>query len=191
MDSGRERDEWHMAQVALGKREHLEPLVRRYASRLLTFIQRLLGDRHRSEEVFQEVFLAVWRKRRQYKFPRTFRAWLYAIAVNRCRVEFRRAGAVGTVSLQGQGTNIEPAGPQRNPSDTAVAVETAALVTRAVARLPERQREVVVLRVWEGLSYADIAAVLRRSEGTVRSHMHHALAGLREYLEPRMRNEEI
>lgn len=190
MDSGRERDEWHMAQVALGKREHLEPLVRRYASRLLTLIQRMLGDRHRSEEVFQEVFLAVWRKRRQYKFPRMFRSWLYAIAVNRCRAEYRRSGAVGTMSLHAHERCIDPAGPERNPSETAVAVETATLVTRAVTRLPERQREVVVLRIWEGLSYADIAAVLRRSEGTVRSHMHHALAGLRAYLEPRMREEE-
>lgn len=72
MNPKQERDEWLMAQLALGKRDHLEPLIRRYANPLLTFIQRMIGDRHRSEELFQEVFLAVWVKRRQYQFPRPF-----------------------------------------------------------------------------------------------------------------------
>ena len=70
------------------------PLIRRHASRLLTYIQRMIGDRHRSEELFQEVFLAVWSKRRQYKFPRPFRAWLFGIATNQCRSEFRKARPV-------------------------------------------------------------------------------------------------
>ena len=74
MDPRQERDEWLMAQVALGKRDHLEPLVRRYASALLTFIRRMVGDAHRSEELSQEVFLAIWKKRRQYEFPRPFRS---------------------------------------------------------------------------------------------------------------------
>ena len=190
MDASSERDEWHMAQVALGKREHLEPLVRRYASRLLTFIQRMIGNRHRSEELFQEVFLAVWQKRRQYKFPRSFKSWLYAIAVNRCRATFRRATIPAIVSLSNEETSWDPPAPDPPPSETVIATETVALVVKAVMRLPRRQREVVVLRVWEGLSYAEIAKVIHRSEATVRSHMHHALTGLREYLEPRLRNQE-
>src|SRR5262245_52272206 len=90
MKTGNEPDEWLMGQVALGRREHLEPLVRRFASPLLTFIQRMVGDRHRAEELFQEVFLAVWVKRAQYRFPRSFRAWLFAIAANRCREDYRK-----------------------------------------------------------------------------------------------------
>src|SRR6266851_1783579 len=89
MDQGPDHEEWLMAQVARGKREALEPLIRRYASPLLTFIQQMIRDRHRSEELFQEVFLAVWVKRRQYAFPRPFKAWLYAIAVNKCRASLR------------------------------------------------------------------------------------------------------
>src|SRR6185295_1745929 len=80
-----DRDERLMEQVAQGKRECLEPLVRRHANALLTFIQRMVGDRHRSEELFQEVFLAVWRKRAQYQSPRPFKAWLFGIALNKCR----------------------------------------------------------------------------------------------------------
>src|SRR5438270_11994312 len=89
MHPRKDTDEWLMAQVAAGRRDHLEPLVRRYASPLLTFIRRMVGDPHRSEELFQEVFLAVWSKRQQYQFPRSFKNWLYTIALNRCRQDFR------------------------------------------------------------------------------------------------------
>ena len=181
MNPRSERDEWLMGQVALGKRDHLEPLVRRYAGPLLTFIRRMVGDAHRSEELFQEVFLAVWSKRRQYEFPRPFKAWLYAIALNKCRAHFRmRYGP-----LDGLDDEPPPA-PDPSPTDTAIATETATLVAAAVAQLPPQQRAVVVLRVWDGLSYAEIAEAVGRTEATVRSHMHHGLTALRKYLEPRL-----
>jgi RNA polymerase sigma-70 factor (ECF subfamily) len=179
MDPGDDRDEWLMAQVQHGRTEPLELLLRRHATPLLTFLHRMTGDRHRAEELFQEVFLAVWTKRHRYEFPRPFRPWLYAIALNKCRAAFRLR-ALPTISL------AEDAVPGATPADTLVATETAALVGSAVTRLPARQRAVVVLRIWEGLSYARIADVVGCTEATVRSHMHHGLAALRKYLEPRL-----
>jgi len=171
MNPGHVQDEWLMVQVANGKREHLEPLLRRYAGPLSTFIDRMIGDRHRSEELFQEVFLAVWIKRRQYQFPRPFKAWLYAIALNNCRAEFR--ARAGPTALPLDDSSIAaPLAPEPSPADTAIATETAALVSTAVTRLPAQQRAVVVLRVWDGLSYAQIAEIVGRTEATVRSHMH-------------------
>jgi RNA polymerase sigma-70 factor (ECF subfamily) len=184
MQHKQERDEWLMAQVALDKRDHLEPLVRRYANPLLTFIARMVGDRHRAEELFQEVFLAVWVKRAQYQFPRPFKAWLYAIAVNKCRAAFR--GRAPALFLE-DGPPAPPAAADPSPEDAVIATETAALVAAAVTRLPAQQRAVVALRIWDGMAYADIAAVVGRSEATVRSHMHHGLAALRKHLEPRLR----
>jgi RNA polymerase sigma-70 factor, ECF subfamily len=181
-----ERDEWLMAQVALGKRDYLEPLIRRYASPLLTFIQQMVRDRHRSEELFQEVFLAVWTKRRQYQFPRTFKSWLYAIAVNKCRAAFRVRSLPGSLSLSDNSAEV-PITAEPSPADTVTATETAALVSAAVLQLPPPQRTVVVLRIWDGLSYAEIADAVGRTEGTVRSHMHHGLVSLRKYLEPRLK----
>jgi RNA polymerase sigma-70 factor (ECF subfamily) len=175
-----EADEWLMAQVACGRREYLEPLVRRHGTPLLSFLARLAGDRHRGEELFQEVFLAVWVKRDQYAFPRPFKPWLYAIAVNKCRASFR--GPPSPLPL-GPDADAPPAG-DPTPPETAIAAESAEQVTAAVARLPAQQRAVVHLRVWEGLSYGEIAAALGRTEATVRSHMHHALAGIRSILAP-------
>ena len=176
-----------MAQVALGKRDHLEPLVRRYAGPLLTFIRRMIGDSHRSEELFQEVFLAVWSKRKQYEFPRPFKAWLYAIALNKCRAEFRiQYGPFAGLNDDPHVELTPRRSPEPSPADTVIATETATLVTAAVAQLPPQQRAVVVLRVWDGLSYAEIAEAVGRTEATVRSHMHHGLTALRKYLEPRL-----
>lgn len=178
-----ERDEWLMAQVALGKRDYLEPLIRRFASPLLTFIQRMVGDPHKSEDIFQEVFLAVWAKRQQYQFPRPFKAWLYAIAANQCHASARRRPWAGSLAEEDTAVSAGP-----SPSDTVIATETAALVSAAVAQLPTQQRAVVALRVWNGLSYAEIAETLERTEATVRSHMHHGLVAMRKYLEPRMQS---
>jgi RNA polymerase sigma-70 factor (ECF subfamily) len=186
MNAGDERDEWLMAQLALGKREHLEPLVRRYANPLFTFIRRMIGDHHCSEEVFQDVLLAVWSKRHQYEFPRSFKSWLFGIALNKCRAQYRSRGSPCDVSLVHRPPWF-PSSPDHSPVDVAIATETAEVVTAAVARLPEQQRATVILRIWNGLSYAEIAETLGRSEATVRSNMHHALAALRKHLEPIMR----
>ncbi len=185
MNHAKESDEWLMDQVARGKRECLTPLVRRYASPLLTFIQRMVGDRHRSEELFQEVFLSVWIKRQTYRFPRIFRCWLFAIAANRCRAAFRRATPGDVMPLDEQSAAV-PAAAGPSPVEAAVAIETAELVAAAVAQLPPGQRMVVVLRNWNGLSYSEIAEITGTNIGTVRSNMHHALKGIRRYLEPRL-----
>jgi RNA polymerase sigma-70 factor (ECF subfamily) len=184
MNVREERDEFLMAQVAQGKQDSLEPLIRRYANPLLTFIRRMVGDLHRSEELFQEVFLAVWVNRRQYAFPRPFKAWLYAIALNKCRATFR-AATLATAGLV-EDSPAMPAAKEGSPAENAIATETAAIVSTAVAHLPPQQRAVVVLRIWDGLSYAQIAEVVGRTEATVRSHMHHGLAAMRKYLEPRL-----
>ena len=171
-------DEETMARVAAGRSDLLEQLVRRHSVRLLTFICRLVGDRHHGEELFQDVFVAVWTKRGQYQYPRPFRPWLYAIALNKCRESLRRRHSANVSFCE-----TEPSSPDATPPEEAMADERAALLLRAVNRLPPQQRAVVMLRVWDEMSYAEIAEVAGCTEGTVRSHMHLALATLRKELE--------
>src|SRR5262249_52870500 len=141
--------------------------IRRYANPLLTFIQRMVGDRHRSEELFQEVFFLVWSKRQQYEYPRKFRPWLFAIAANKCH-EVCRLRVVPAVSLDLALAPDQTA--DASPEHRAIATETAGLVASAVMQLPPLQRAVVVLRVWQNLSYREIAQIVGRTEPTVRSH---------------------
>jgi RNA polymerase sigma-70 factor (ECF subfamily) len=184
MESARESDEQLMQQVSRGDRPPLSILLRRHANSLLTFLQRMCGNHHRSEELFQETFLAVWTGRERYRYPRPFRAWLFGIALNKCRAELRDRWP-GLVSLDGGAGLIASSGPA--PVEAAIATETAALVQKAVLRLPPRQRSVVVLRIWNNLPYAEIAAALGQREATVRTSMFHALATMRKYLEPQLR----
>jgi RNA polymerase sigma-70 factor (ECF subfamily) len=177
-------DEWLMSKVARGRHEALEPLIRRYANPLLTFIRRMVGDHHRSEDLFQDVFVAVWTRRKKYDAGRAFKPWLYAIALNTCRAEFRRRGAIVAMDDLDElvsRDNLDP------PAEIALATEQATLVAAAMKQLPFKQRAVVALRVWSGLSYGEIADALGRDVGTIRSNMHHGLAALRTFLEPRMR----
>jgi RNA polymerase sigma-70 factor (ECF subfamily) len=177
MHAHAERDEWLMAQAALGQRESLEVLVRRYAQPLVSFLTRMVRDRHRGEELFQEVFLAVWRKRKQYQFPRPFKPWLYAIAVNKGRAAFRAARPELPLEVV-----APPVAGGGSPVDVAIASETAARVAQTIGCLPPQQRAVVALRVWDGLAYPEIAEVVGCTEATVRSHMSHGLRAVREAL---------
>jgi len=177
-------DEALMAAVVGGDRRAMETLLRRYGGPLLTFIRRMVGDHHRAEELFQDVFLRVWTKRRQFRTGQPFRPWLYTIARNCCRADYRRMRKRQAAALQGEAAASAAPGP--SPADALLMSESAGLVAAAVAQLPERQREVVVLRVWIGLSYAEIAQAVCRTEATVRSHMHHALAGLRKLLDAKL-----
>jgi RNA polymerase sigma-70 factor (ECF subfamily) len=184
MSCDRAKDEELMLRVAEGNREAMGPLLRRYASSLLTFIRRMTGNWHRAEELFQEAFLAVWQNRRRYEYPRPFRPWLFGIAANKCRADLRKAPCMPEPLADWLDP---PAAREPSPVEAAISTETATMVTRAVATLPPKQRAVLVLRVWNGMEYAEIAQTLDRSEATIRSQMFHALAGLRRYLEPRMR----
>lgn len=177
-----------MRLVQAGSRYSLSQLMRRYANPLLTFLQRMTGDYHLSEELFQETFLAVWVSRDKYQFPRPFQYWLFGIASNQCKTRLRD-------KLRGRRAldhfrDFQSSTDSHSPLESAVATETANLVEQAVLQLPDQQREVVVLRVWNGLSYQSIAGILNRTEGTVRSHMHHALNSMRTFLEPRLQDPD-
>jgi RNA polymerase sigma-70 factor (ECF subfamily) len=185
MTANEDRDEWLMAQVKVGRRDSLERLVRRHATPLLTFMHRMTGDPHRSEDLVQDTFLGVWKKRHQYEFPRLFRPWLYAIAMNRCRASFRvKSPAVVPLDLDAVPTARAM---EASPVEAAINSETAVMVASAITQLAPLQRAVVVLRIWDGLSYAEIGEVLDRTETNVRVTMHHGLNALRKYLEPRLK----
>jgi RNA polymerase sigma-70 factor (ECF subfamily) len=182
MIADEDRDEYLMARVQHGQPELLERILRRHATPLLTFLERMTGNLHQSEELFQEVFLLVWRKRHQYRYPMPFKPWLYAIAVNKCREVFRNRGR----REEPLGEEAAMPAADASPAECAIASETAEMISRAITALPEKQRAVVVLRVWQGLGYDRIAEILHTSEPTARSHMHHGLAALRESLAPRL-----
>ena len=173
-------DERIMARVRQGDREALEMLVRRYATQLLTFLHRMMADRSEAEDVFQEVWIAIWLKRRSFDTTRRFRPWMYRIAANRCS-DFRRRRRP---HLSSAACGLAEVLNTCDADDSLMRHETLQAVEDAIRGLPPAQREVVTLRVYASLTYGEIADVLETSETTARSHMSLALKSLRQRLQP-------
>lgn len=178
-----ESDEHLMQKVSEGAHAAYSCLLRRHADSVLTFLHRMTGDHHWSEELFQEVFLAVWIKRKTYKPALSFRSWLFGIAMNKCRHQWRTRRNSRVIADTDQTETA--AGNAPEPSQRAIASEDARQIEQAVLRLPQQQRIVVVLRIWNGLSFQEIADVTSSNVSTARSNMFHALTTLRKWFEHR------
>ena len=163
-------DELLMEQVRVGDRGPIGVLVTRWGEPLLTYLVRMLGDQQQAERLFQEVFLALWTHRRGYQYPRPFRHWLFEIASKKCLYELRK--------VRQRSTDREGAAPEPSP---AAPLEPLALAARALTRLPTRERTVLVLRLYLGFSYAEIAHITGRHETLVRMQMNEALTWVRRY----------
>ncbi len=160
-----------------------EALYTRYRIRLYNFIRRFIGDQSSAEDIFQETFLRVYRERHRYTPGTALSTWLYTIARNLClhEIEKRSHRQSGSAHLS-DGAAV-PASPTDNPLSRLEALDTAAQVARAVALLPPAEREVLILTRYECLPYAQIAAIVGKSEGAVRVALSRALTALRDHLQ--------
>lgn len=139
----------------------------------------LLRNRTDAEDAVQEAFLRAWRFRAAVPSGEGVQPWLYRVVVNACLSKLRRDGRyrATVVSMGDDGTTTDRPGPAQAESDPeGRAVDGAAheLVLDALAGLPEHLRVVVVLRYYGALSEREIATVIHRRPGTVKSRMHEA-----------------
>jgi RNA polymerase sigma-70 factor (ECF subfamily) len=159
-----------------GDTDAFERLVDRHQRAILHLCQRLVGPTD-AADLFQEIFLQCWRSLAQLRAPEAFRAWLLRIAVRRARR--RRARQLREPqAVDHPDQFIAP--PQR---DLAELTEDVARLRMALALLPDRQREVVVLRHDHGLTFAEIAAALEIREDAARANHYQGLKRLRRELQ--------
>jgi len=165
-------DEELMSQVRSGVGEMLGLLFERYQTPLFNFYLKLTGDRAASEDLVQEVFFRILKYRQSYRVETPFRAWMYQIARNARLDHLRRRKPE---------TSWEPEmSPSVTPTDTAQQAQEAVLLHRALMRMPEEKREVLVLSRFQDLKYEEIAQLLGCETGTVKTRVHRALQELRE-----------
>src|SRR5215207_4487799 len=163
-------------------------LVERWRGKIRQLCIRMTGNIHNGEDLAQDVFARVFDKRREFRGASKFSTWLWRIAVNRCHDEMRRpASRARTESLDDESSTVVldiVAADLNTPRDRLAAQEEAEFVRRALMRLPENYRAVLVLRHYENLKLREIAEVLDLPEGTVCSRMAEALTQLTRLLEP-------
>jgi RNA polymerase sigma-70 factor, ECF subfamily len=166
------RDEALMLDFQRGSREAFEELFARYREPLYGFFRRRVDSRERAEDLLQETFVAVIRASARYEPRALFRTYLYGIAFKLLVAERRKQARSAPSGESGQehATN--------NPTDAAL------WVRRALECLDPSEREILMLREYEQLSYSEIAELLRLPLGTVRSRLFRSRMALRKYLEP-------
>lgn len=182
-----------MLEVRDGSGSAFEELVLRYQARLVRVLEHLVGGRHLAEDLAQEVFLRVFRARKQYVVSAKFATWLFTIAsrvaANAVRDRSRRrevtlgAGESGPQGVP-QMDRLVVASTGSMPARQLDKAEIRQVVRLALESLNERQRLAVLLNKFEGMSYADIAATLDLSPPAVKSLLSRARENLRQTLEP-------
>jgi RNA polymerase sigma-70 factor, ECF subfamily len=178
VDLSRASDEELLLLVARDRDEAaFESLYARYARAVFTVVQRRLRDRAATEDVVQEAFASVWRAARSYRRERgPATGWLFAIARN-AAADAARARPLVTV-----GEPPDQADPAEGPDAEVAADLEAFAVHAAVDSLPEREREVIELAYWSGLSQSEVAERLGLPLGTVKTRTRSGLARMAERL---------
>jgi RNA polymerase sigma-70 factor (ECF subfamily) len=172
-----ETDSALIERIGRGDRDAFDELYRRFARPVLALATRQLGDSGRAEDATQETFAAVWRSARSFKSERgTGSAWLYAVArhaiVDRAR---QRRDALADAP--------EQASVEAGPAEQAELAWLTWQVHSALEKLPERERVVLELAYWSGLSQTEIASYLNVPLGTVKTRTRAGLARLSSLLE--------
>jgi RNA polymerase sigma-70 factor (ECF subfamily) len=164
-------DEHLMSSLARGSTEAFNELFSRYKQPLFGFFRRRVPDPSQAEELTQETFLALLRSAPRYQPSASFRTYLYAIALNLLRAHRRKSA----FRAMFHGT-AEHEASTRNTLDTDI------FLRHALAKLDRIDREILLLREFEQLSYAEIAALLDLPLNTVRSRLFRARTALRDLL---------
>ena len=187
-------DEELLASYQQGDVGAFERLLRRHRGPLFTFLVRMLGDREKAEDLAQEAFLRLVRGAAQWQQRAKFKTWLYTIARNLCvdqsrRDKFRRTDSLDAQVAGPDGAEDGPAlveqvaSPGAAPDRAAESARLRPVLVKALASLPEEQREVFILREQAGMPFKEIAEMVGVNENTVKSRMRYALEGLRKQLE--------
>lgn len=173
-----------------GDAKAFSTLVSRHRGPVYNFIFRYVGHRQRAEDVLQETWLKVVRGSGQWQPTAKFTTWVYTIARNLCvdsarKESFRQADSldapVGGDEGRTRGELVTDEAGQ-GPDRAAHNVRLRPLIERALSALPDEQREVFLLREYQGIGFKEIAEVTGVNENTVKSRMRYALEGLRKRL---------
>jgi len=162
-------DEALVKRFQAGDEEAFDELVERHRRRVYGLICRLVGGTE-AEDLAQEVFLAAYRSLVNFRGEAAFSTWLYRVTVHTCSHHLRRRRLETTELDEGEPDTRRDG----DPEEAALRRELRDRVRSAIDALPYKLRLVIVLRDLHGLSYEEIAEVVRCPIGTVRSRLHYA-----------------
>jgi RNA polymerase sigma-70 factor (ECF subfamily) len=181
-----------MLDVKAGDEESFALLLRKYRTPLVNFLYRMVRDSAAAEDLAQEVFLRVYRARKEYAPSAKFTTWMFRIAtnlaLNSVRDNRHRQMEISMDQTVDTGEDEQPRieVPDRKPTveQELVARSRSDMILRAVHALPEKQRAAVLLHKYQELDYDEIARILECSESALKSLLFRAYETLRVELAP-------
>ena len=168
-----------MLRVGQGGHEAYEVLYDRYARRLGGFFLRMLAyDTAKAEDMVQELFVRVWTHRTSYRTVQPFSTWLYAMAYNLCKNDYRHEEVRQSYTAECMLREV----PAATTDETIERKEMHRLLRKAVQALPEAQRDAFLLHYDEELTIPEVAHIIGCPEGTVKSRLYTALESVKRIM---------
>ncbi|OGI47111.1 MAG: RNA polymerase sigma factor RpoE [Candidatus Muproteobacteria bacterium RIFCSPHIGHO2_01_FULL_65_16] len=182
-------DQKLVQRVQRGDKAAFDLLVRKYQHKVAKLVSRYVRDRGEVEDVTQEALIKAYRAIGGFRGDSAFYTWLYRIAVNTAKNYLESSGRrppSSDVEVEGaeQAEGGEGLREQATPEHRLLADEIAAVIRRAIERLPEDLRTAITLREIEGMSYEEIAQAMDCPIGTVRSRIFRAREAIDVDLKP-------
>jgi RNA polymerase sigma-70 factor (ECF subfamily) len=180
---GRSSDEDLMKGTQQGDKKAFSLLYERYSASVLSYLYRMLGNVEDVESIGQEVFLRAFRFAATYQYPHKFSTWLFTITRNLAINQSRRRKRspirnITELNLEGIDMSGDPYQVAARATDDLEKQEEIARVLKALDTLPTDQKEVIVLGVFQDLSYAEMEEITGTKAVTLRSRMFHGLKRL-------------
>lgn len=180
-------DDQIIERTLAGETDAFSLLVQRWERPIYGLSLRMLGRDEDARDVCQETFLAAFRNLRKFRGEAKFSSWIYRIALNACHTKLRRRGGMVERSIDEEdedGRRLEIADRRgETVSDLLHRDQKARLVRRALHALPPEMRQVIVMKEYEDLTFAEISEILEIPVSTVKSRLYTGLQQMRSRLE--------
>jgi len=183
---GSEADEALLMRIGAGDEQAFTRLFDRYRGVVFGLLLRMLANRETAEEALMDVFTRVWKQAADYQLQRaSVKTWLLSIARHRAIDLLRmRHSHPDQNSRQWAEDALETISANNDVENEVLELDMRLKVQKAIAKLPQEQREVLALAYFRGWSHSEIAKALNQPLGTVKTRIRLAMSQLREKLEP-------
>jgi RNA polymerase sigma-70 factor, ECF subfamily len=182
-------DEELVARSKSGDTESFNQLVKRWERPIFALAYRTLGREEDARDVTQETFLRAFRALGGFKGDAKFSSWLYRIALNLCRDWMRKERRAPVVAVP-EGVEVDELAADQGPTETvedlAARAELGREVAKAMEFLPAEQRQAIILKEYHGLTFQEIADLMRCPLSTVKTRVYQGLSTLRKQLAEQM-----
>lgn len=162
-----------------GNRYAFDGLIKLYLPQLHKAAYFFLYDKEEAADLCQDTFLRAYKNLEKFDEKRSFYPWLYTILKNLCINHIKRAGKLKSTELIEEAMQSTYAGPE----EEFLKKDASEKIVAAIAKLPDMHREILVLKVYNNLSYEDISRTLEIPKGTVMSRLYNARIKLKDILQ--------